>query len=166
MAGRGQAVPNQREPNDRPDRDGHVQHRRRQHERGALESDNQRGRRRTGLFGFQPDGQVVVPGSQFPNLSRSHGSRRRLSVVTLAGLGSLPDARSPCFMTLSVSPCAIKTVAEARPVTLFATNPDLAPETVYRIHRDRFRIEFHFRRDFLLPYGPVSHMRGDVGWID
>ena len=34
---------------------------------------------------------------------------------------------------------------EARPVTLFATDPEMAPERTYRIHVDRFRIEFNFR---------------------
>ena len=34
---------------------------------------------------------------------------------------------------------------EARPVTLFATDPEMAPEQVYRIHVDRFQIEFNFR---------------------
>ena len=34
---------------------------------------------------------------------------------------------------------------EARPVTLFATDPEMAPEQIYRIHRDRFQIEFNFR---------------------
>ncbi len=34
---------------------------------------------------------------------------------------------------------------EARPVTLFATDPEMAPERIYRIYRDRFQIEFNFR---------------------
>ena len=34
---------------------------------------------------------------------------------------------------------------EARPVTLFATDPEMAPERIHRIYRDRFRIEFNFR---------------------
>lgn len=36
--------------------------------------------------------------------------------------------------------------AEAtRPTTLFATDPEMAPERIYRIYRDRFQIEFNFR---------------------
>ena len=36
--------------------------------------------------------------------------------------------------------------AEARkPTTLFATDPEMAPERIHRIHRDRFQIEFNFR---------------------
>ncbi len=34
---------------------------------------------------------------------------------------------------------------EARPVTLFTTDPEMAPERIYRIYRDRFQIEFNFR---------------------
>ena len=34
---------------------------------------------------------------------------------------------------------------EARPGTLFATDPEIAPERIYRIYRDRFQIEFNFR---------------------
>ena len=34
---------------------------------------------------------------------------------------------------------------QARPVTLFATDPEMAPEQIYRIYRDRFQIEFNFR---------------------
>lgn len=34
---------------------------------------------------------------------------------------------------------------EARPTTLFATDPEMAPERIYRIYRDRFQIEFNFR---------------------
>ena len=34
---------------------------------------------------------------------------------------------------------------QARPVTLFATDPEMAPERIYRIYRDRFQIEFNFR---------------------
>ena len=33
----------------------------------------------------------------------------------------------------------------ARPVTLFATDPKMAPKRIYRMYRDRFRIEFNFR---------------------
>ncbi len=33
----------------------------------------------------------------------------------------------------------------ACPVTLFATDPEMAPERIYRIYRDRFQIEFNFR---------------------
>ena len=35
--------------------------------------------------------------------------------------------------------------AETRPTTLFSTDPDMAPERIYRIYRDRFQIEFNFR---------------------
>ena len=36
--------------------------------------------------------------------------------------------------------------AEVRkPTTLFATDPEMAPERVYRIYRARFQIEFNFR---------------------
>ena len=34
---------------------------------------------------------------------------------------------------------------EARPTTLFATDPEMEPERMYRIHVDRFQIEFNFR---------------------
>ncbi len=34
---------------------------------------------------------------------------------------------------------------EARPTILFATDPEMAPERIYRIYRDRFQIEFNFR---------------------
>ncbi len=34
---------------------------------------------------------------------------------------------------------------KARPVTLFATDPEMAPERIYHIYRDRFQIEFNFR---------------------
>ena len=34
---------------------------------------------------------------------------------------------------------------QARPTTLFATAPEMAPERIYRIYRDRFQIEFNFR---------------------
>jgi hypothetical protein len=34
---------------------------------------------------------------------------------------------------------------QARPVTLFATDPEMAPARIYRIYRDRFQIEFNFR---------------------
>ena len=30
-------------------------------------------------------------------------------------------------------------------MTLFATDPKMAPERIYRMYRDRFRIEFNFR---------------------
>ena len=33
----------------------------------------------------------------------------------------------------------------ARPTTLFATDPKMAPKQIYRIYRDRFQIEFNFR---------------------
>ena len=32
-----------------------------------------------------------------------------------------------------------------RPTTLFATDPEMEPERICRIHRDRFQIEFNFR---------------------
>ena len=35
--------------------------------------------------------------------------------------------------------------AVARPTTLFATDPEMDPERIYRIYRDRFQIEFNFR---------------------
>ena len=35
--------------------------------------------------------------------------------------------------------------AETRPTTLFASDPEMAPERIYRIYRDRFQIEFNFR---------------------
>ncbi len=35
--------------------------------------------------------------------------------------------------------------AETQPTPLFASDPDMAPERMYRIHVDRFQIEFHFR---------------------
>ena len=35
--------------------------------------------------------------------------------------------------------------AVARPTTLFATDPKMAPKRIYRIHVDRFHIEFNFR---------------------
>ena len=36
--------------------------------------------------------------------------------------------------------------AEVRkPTALFATDPEMAPERIYRIHVDRFQIEFNFR---------------------
>ena len=35
--------------------------------------------------------------------------------------------------------------AVARPTTLFATDPKMAPKRIYRIHVDRFQIEFNFR---------------------
>jgi len=34
---------------------------------------------------------------------------------------------------------------ETQPTTLFSTDPDMAPERIYRIYRDRFQIEFNFR---------------------
>ena len=34
---------------------------------------------------------------------------------------------------------------EVRPVTFFATDPEIAPEQIYRMYRDRFQIEFNFR---------------------
>ena len=34
---------------------------------------------------------------------------------------------------------------KARPVTLFATDPEMVPERIYRIYRDRFQIKFNFR---------------------
>ena len=34
---------------------------------------------------------------------------------------------------------------EARPTILFATDPEMDPERIYRIYRDRFQIEFNFR---------------------
>ena len=34
---------------------------------------------------------------------------------------------------------------KVRPVTLFATDPEMVPEQIYRIHVDRFPIEFNFR---------------------
>ncbi len=34
---------------------------------------------------------------------------------------------------------------EARPTTLFSTDPEMAPVRIYRTYRDRFPIEFHFR---------------------
>ena len=33
----------------------------------------------------------------------------------------------------------------ARPTTLFATDPEMAPERIFHIYRDRFQIEFNFR---------------------
>ena len=30
-------------------------------------------------------------------------------------------------------------------MTLFATDPEMAPERIYRLYRDRFQIEFNFR---------------------
>lgn len=50
----------------RTDRNGYVQHRRRQYECGTLESDNQRGRWRTGLLGFKSNRLVAASGSQSP----------------------------------------------------------------------------------------------------
>ncbi len=35
--------------------------------------------------------------------------------------------------------------AETQPTTLFASDPDMVPERIYRIHVDRFQIEFNFR---------------------
>jgi hypothetical protein len=35
--------------------------------------------------------------------------------------------------------------ANVRPVTLFAIDPEMVPERIYRIYRDRFPIEFNFR---------------------
>ena len=34
---------------------------------------------------------------------------------------------------------------QARPVTLFATDPEMAPERIYCMYRDRFQVEFNFR---------------------
>ena len=34
--------------------------------------------------------------------------------------------------------------AEAKPTTLFAADPEMAPAHIHRIHRDRFQIEFNF----------------------
>ena len=35
--------------------------------------------------------------------------------------------------------------AVARPTTLFSIDPEMEPERIYRIHADRFQIEFNFR---------------------
>ena len=52
------------------------------------------------------------------------------------------DALCPHALDIDADP------EDARPVILFATDPDdpeMAPEQVYRIYRDRFQIEFNFR---------------------
>ena len=102
-----------------------------------------------------PTGRPRRPPAQVRGPLRPQGGQHRRSCPQGRAAGRGPAA-VPCAAALqalqrtaagwssSWTPDA-DPAEVSKPTTLFATDPEMAPERIHRIHRDRFQIEFNFR---------------------